>query len=385
MHADALMSTPPAIEDAEALHDIKTLILAEAGQLATPAHTGKSLLQLAFACERGVRSAYAWDPYPSSPYSPREYVRSLVHRWTAKGEGHERIPPLTGDEDWRAVVRGMEWPVVANMTCASILYAQAARLGNADAQYTHALMLMYGLYGQPLSVPRALVNMHFAAAGGHVPAASALGDRYLHGLDVPHDCALAFDYLQRGAALAARFAIDAHGAADVQRSLKGHLRLTFGNLEAMWHDRVIREFQEGAANKKYYLELAERGDAEALRALALVHLLGIRQEHADIKSAFEFFHAAAKQGGAVSTANVGLMYLHGLAQESDAKVAAAFLTDSMKKGDAGAANTLAYMHLHGIGVERDDAAAFALLTKAANKQQPITAAHYNLALMHLQG
>jgi TPR repeat protein len=317
-----------------------------------------------------------------------------------------------------AATAGAPMVVPHNMSCAVEWYATAAGLGNASAQFVMGVLHMHGLFGVRPSAPAALAQWVFAALGGSLDAATALGLRHATGDGVPKSCASAVSYLEAPARARADAVAASAGLLQAAPS-PTHTRLTDTAYESLHSESLRGEGQVVT----YYHTAAERGDTNAHVALAHLYLLGVRGVVQDLPAAAEHFHAAAEAAEPLSLANLGYMYLHGLGAcigrvtgvrggrgldaratctrhsrrvpaprlhdplaragvERNPTLAREFLKVPVEAGLPAAVTTLAFMYVTGQGAERDAATAAALLKRAADAGH--ADAHYNLGMLHLE-
>lgn len=263
-----------------------------------------------------------------------------------------------------------------NGSLALQLYGEAAALGDPRAQFHVAVALSYGLWGFPLDAAAALTHFYFAALGGDVGAAMALGHRHLLGVGAPKNCESAVRYYE----VAANRAIELREAND---SLPAIHDMPHRRLKTVHETQHKKNVPSDAAIVDYYQFSADKGDPEATINLATLYFYGARGLEQDLPRAAALFHKAYELGASGGAYHLGHVYCHGIGVRQDNDTAFKYLQEAANEGNTAAQNELAYMHLHGKGTPLDLDRAVTLF-KAAAKQGSMEA-FYNLGVLHMQG
>jgi TPR repeat protein len=307
---------------------------------------------------------------------------------------------------------------------------KAAEAGYAPA--AHALGLMYlsgqGVTAYPLEAARLFER---AAKTGHVPAMLQLADMYFEGLGVFRDrkramelydaagstdakaaavvCRLfaAGDDARRDPQRAARFCRAAADAGDAASATLLGLGMLRGRIPG-----------DTAAGTALLSKAAWAGDAEAMYAMALLHLAGqgvasnpteafrwcnqaaaaglpeakgllaaLSEEElpsaANLAKAMEFYREAAQAGDTEAGFALGSLLSKGLAGPPDFAEARQWYEKAAQAGDARAQFNLGLMYLTGKGGPVNDKEALRLMLAAARQGDPH--ARFNVASLTLTG
>ena len=210
------VSAPPALPDAAGI----VQLYSEAASLAAGPGSSAAAAMLARMNEWG------WDGEGDlrhfRPTSAREddLLRTLG-TWLAPvlGVGTPGAPDWLSSWLDPAATHSLVVPV--DMAAAVRLYAEAARLGNASAQFTMGVLHAHGLFGVPDDDALSMLNLYWAATGGSVEAALALGHRHATGDGVPKSCASAVAYLEQPVQARARAVAESHGLLQAMPQVGG--------------------------------------------------------------------------------------------------------------------------------------------------------------------
>ena len=146
-------------------------------------------------------------------------------------------------------------------------------------------------------------------------------------------------------------------------------------------------FGVGRDDKKateWYRLAAERGDREAMFALAVFHLTG-RAGAVNREQAAKLFAAAAKLGHIAAAYDLGLLYLEGQLFPQDFKRAAELFRGAAQAGSPEAQYVLATLYKEGRGVDKDVNEAARLLAAAAAAHHVDAQVEYAIALFNGSG
>lgn len=202
-------------------------------------------------------------------------------------------------------------------------YQKAAILGNSDAMV--ALGEMGHLNEGGLRPEDAVSWWTKAAQAGRLDAMRALAELHFKGAGVPKNAAEGLGWLRL--------------AADQGDSLAAR----------MLADYKIDNDPKGAL--KYYRQAADRGDAKAAYAAAIMYAENLSIKPDD-KAAARYMEIAAKAGYAPAMADYGLLVYQGLAQGS-AQDAVKWFEKSARAGDDQGKFFYAYSLAKGDGVEQN--------------------------------
>lgn len=117
---------------------------------------------------------------------------------------------------------------------------------------------------------------------------------------------------------------------------------------------------------KWYLKVAEKGDAFAQWVLGTYYLdgLGVKQDYVIAK---KWFRKAAEQGNIASQWQLGKMYRDGSGVSQDYQKALRWFRKASEQGDSNAQYELGMMYQEGVGVEQDYTKAMELFYLAAEE------------------
>ncbi|CAI5728171.1 unnamed protein product [Hyaloperonospora brassicae] len=263
-----------------------------------------------------------------------------------------------------------------NGTLAMRLYAEAADLGAPRAQFHVGVALSYGLWGFPLDEAGAMTRYYFAALGGDIGAAMALGYKHHMGLGAPKKCESAVRYYEVAAddAVARREENVSHPVMfDLpQRRLK--------TMAEKVHKKIA---PSDSAIVDYFRFSADKGDADATLSLATLYYYGARGLTQDLDRAALLFQKAYDLGASEGAYHLGHIYSYGIGVMQNNETAFEYLQEAVNEGIAAAQNELAHMYLIGKGVEPNEVRAVELY-KAAAKQGSMEA-FYNLGVLYMRG
>jgi SEL1 protein len=263
-----------------------------------------------------------------------------------------------------------------NGTLAMRLYAKAADLGDAHAQFHLGVASSYGFWGFPKDDAQAMTQYYFAAVGHHTGAMLALGSRHLLGVNAPKSCETAVRYYE----VAANKAMKLRDADVTKPAIHD---LPHRRLKTVHESQHKKNVPSDAAIVDYYQFSSDKGDPEATMNLATLYYYGARGLQQDLPKAAALFERAHDLGATGSAYHLGHLYNYGIGVAQNNETALEFLEQAVKEGSTSAHNELAYMYLHGKGTPRDHEKALSLF-KAAAKQGNMEA-FYNLGVLHMQG
>jgi SEL1 protein len=267
--------------------------------------------------------------------------------------------------------RGVQ-PISRDVRKAVAFYNESASVGNASAQHMMAYVYATGAHGVEQSEGLSVINDYFAAIGGNVAAAMAMGYRHLYGRGVPKECKSAQMFYE----LAANSAADKMNSASVPAvHLSGERLSDSTNLKKLrkqGSDEVVQ----------YYHYSAEKGDTGAQVALGQLNYFGIRGVTQDFSKAAEHFQAALDKGETSALGSLGHMYVLGLGVTKDHAVAYKHFKKGAEMGQAAAQNGLGYLYAHGLHVAYARGKALHYFKLAA--EQGNADALFNLGMIHMQ-
>ncbi|KAL3658408.1 hypothetical protein V7S43_016543 [Phytophthora oleae] len=263
-----------------------------------------------------------------------------------------------------------------NGTLAMSLYAEAAALGAPRAQFHVGVAFSYGLWGLPLDEAAALSHYYFAALGGDIGAAMALGHKHLLGLGAPKKCESAVRYYEVAAneAVARREQNVSHPAI---------YDLPHRRLKTLAETQHKKNLPGDSAIVDYYQFSADKGDPDATLNLATLYFYGARGLAQDLERAAALFQKAYELGASGGAYHLGHIYSLGIGVQQNNATAFKYLQEAVNEGNTAAQSELAHMYLLGKGTDLDEEQAVALF-KAAAKQGSMEA-FYNLGVLHMRG
>ncbi|GMF32827.1 unnamed protein product [Phytophthora lilii] len=263
-----------------------------------------------------------------------------------------------------------------NGTLALSLYVEAAALGAPRAQFHVGVALSYGLWGFAQDEAAAMSHYYFAALGGDIGAAMALGHKHLLGLGAPKKCESAVRYYEVAAneAVARREQNVSHPAI---------YDLPHRRLKTVAETQHKKNLPGDSAIVDYYQFSADKGDPDATLNLATLYYYGARGLAQDLERAAALFQKAYDLGASGGAYHLGHIYSLGIGVPQNNATAFKYLQEAVNEGNTAAQNELAHMYLLGKGTETDEEQAVALF-KAAAKQGSMEA-FYNLGVLHMQG
>src|SRR5215831_4868777 len=135
---------------------------------------------------------------------------------------------------------------------------------------------------------------------------------------------------------------------------------------------------------KWYQLAADRGDRDAMFALAIFHISRRGGLH-DRAEAARLFASAAKLGNAAAAYDLGLLYLEGQQFPQDFARAAELFKAAAQQGNAEAQYALATLYKDGKGVEKSLTEAARLLAAAALAENLDAQVEYAIALFNGTG
>ncbi len=315
-----------------------------------------------------------------------------------------------------AYYKGVGMPI--DLVFALSHFLEAARAGNAEAQFQVGSMLAEGSLRIDRDMGVARDWLRRAAGQGHAEAWIALGDLYAKGADgSPQDKAEAADWLRKAAgegnekaqAVLKNLEEDMAGDAlpeaeqlarayaclegrDVPQDKAAAARwfrkaAAKGNVDAQWRLATLLHDGDGVAQHKreaedWFRKAAEQGHADAQYQLAMIckESEGVRQ---DMKQAAEWFRKAAEQGLAEAQCSLGAMLFKGNGVPQDKAQAVEWFRKAAAQGNAMAQNNLGFLCNTGDSVPQDKAQAREWFRKAA--EQGLDEAQYHLGIIHFEG
>ena len=327
---------------------------------------------LGFTPSRTPRALWREVQDPRTPATQRGATMCAL------AENLEAVAPAALLEDELAATVAKTYGVQRG--CAFVqLYNESARLGNATAQFRFAVITNAHSPCTQRKAAEVLWLLHFAATGGHRGAQLAVGYRYLHGVGVEQSCERAARWYQ----IAANSVVD---------DLRARGMLAYRSREAMGvHAAAARTdatwmTSSGSHLLSMYQHAIDRdGDAETVVGATMLMgralYYGLRGAAVDHARAAGFFEAARARGHRPASRALAHMYLcgHGVPQSNE--TALAYFREAGDDGEA--KNGLGVMQLTGAGASPNPKRALELIRAAAAADS--VAAHYNLAVLHLQG
>ncbi|KAI9912392.1 hypothetical protein PsorP6_006084 [Peronosclerospora sorghi] len=263
-----------------------------------------------------------------------------------------------------------------NGTLAMSLYSEAAAMGDPRAQFHVGVALSYGLWGFPLDEAAAMTHYYFAAVGGDVGAAMALGHKHSMGLGVPKKCETAVRYYEAAAdeAVARREKNASHPAIH---------DLPHRRLKTAMESQHKKKTPDDSAIVDYYQFAADKGDPDATLNLATLYFYGARGLTQDLERAASLYKKAYDLGASGGAYYLGHIYGLGIGVPQSNSTAFTYLQEAVNEGNAAAQNELALMYLFGKGIKANKAEAIELFKSAA--KQGNAEAFYNLGVIQMQG
>jgi hypothetical protein len=149
-----------------------------------------------------------------------------------------------------------------------------------------------------------------------------------------------------------------------------------------WSELPGEPPREPAAAARWYLKLAERGNAEAQFRLANLHVKGAGVRRDEV-AAVKWYARAASQGHQGAQNNLGVLRASGWGAVKSDKQALSWFRAAAEAGNADAQSNLGAMYLLGRGVPRDEARAAQWLQKAA--ERGVREAQYSLGTLYANG
>ena len=141
--------------------------------------------------------------------------------------------------------------------------------------------------------------------------------------------------------------------------------------------------QDDTKAAEWYRLAAERGDRDAMFALAMFNMTGAAV--CTTAEAARLFADAAKLGHAAAAYDLGLLYLEGQQFPQDFGRAAELFRAAANAGNPEAQYALATLYKEGRGVEKNDTEAARLLAAAALAENPDAEVEYAIALFNGTG
>ncbi|KAE9009676.1 hypothetical protein PF011_g10172 [Phytophthora fragariae] len=263
-----------------------------------------------------------------------------------------------------------------NGTLAMSLYAEAAALGASRAQFHVGVAMSYGLWGLPLDEAGAMTHYYFAALGGDMGAAMALGHKQLLGLGAPKKCESAVRYYE----VAANEAV---ARREQNASRPAIYDVPHRRLKTMAETQHKKNLPGDSAIVDYYQFSADKGDPDATLNLATLYYYGARGLAQDLERAAALFQKAYDLGASGGAYHLGHIYSLGMGVPQNNATALKYLQEAVNEGNTAAQNELAHMYLQGKGTKPDEEQAVALFKSAA--KQGSMEAFYNLGVLHMRG
>ncbi len=260
---------------------------------------------------------------------------------------------MSADELYRLAQSHIEHTIPeADPILGKSLMRQAAEKGNAGAQLYMGRQLDYSANAQ------AVEWFKKSAGQGNEEAAERLGDIYNYGRE------------SDGAALI---------APDYKEAEKWYLPLAEkGNVEVMKTLALMYslDLHDEESSLKWYIKAAEAGDLEAIKeAVTLYDIAG------DTENAIKWCKKAAEAGDAESMYTLARLYE--FAEQPDMEHAVLWYKKSAENGYANANVKLALLYIDGNGFEKDEKKGFEMLqAEAANGNE---SAQYRLGLCYKNG
>lgn len=236
----------------------------------------------------------------------------------------------------------------------------AARAGQPDAHALLGFLYASGIadrYGLPKSQPAALLHWKLAAGTRNVYSMTALGFRYLHGINVRASCRKAAFFYERAARA---IATDPRHWPTPHNFLNSKPPLPDG-LEDLGRIRLKEEGllpqpsgSDDADIVHYYRHAANRGDLAAMTSLGALHYYGGYGIPADQAQAREILEEAAEAGGLEAHSMLG----HIAMREEQNDTAIMHFRRAAAYGNKMGHYALGMCYLYGLlGLKKDDAKA----------------------------
>ena len=146
---------------------------------------------------------------------------------------------------------------------------------------------------------------------------------------------------------------------------KGHPTAQMKMGKAYYFGYVVPKNRKTAA--KWFRKAAEQGNAQAQQNLGAMYLDGIGVDQND-ESAFNYFQKAAIQGNTDAKRNLSLMYFEGRGTAVDPEKGVVLLLELAENGDVEAQRQIGSQYALGKGVPQNWDQALAWLTKAAEQE-----------------
>lgn len=263
-----------------------------------------------------------------------------------------------------------------NGTLSLQLYAQAAMMGDPEAQFHVGVAYSYGYWGYPRDEAKALLYYYFAALGENSGALMALGHKHAFGLGVQKSCATAVRYYEM--------------AADQAISLRESRDITQPRMYDIGHRRIKRaaEVQHKKAVPTddamvdYFHYAAEKGDPDAALNTAYLYYYGIRAVSQDTEKAALYFEKAYKLGAEGASYHMGHIHVHGIGVPQNIDLGLKYLNEAVQnEKHASAQNELGTLYLEGKYVKQDSSEALKLFRSAAKHGNMESI--YNIAILNL--
>lgn len=106
------------------------------------------------------------------------------------------------------------------------------------------------------------------------------------------------------------------------------------------------------ADYQRYLEMAKRGDSEAMRMVALCYLSGTGVDH-DFNNAWKWFGKSAKAGNARAEYDIATLYRDGYGVAQDYNEAAYWFRKAASNGEVQSNVEVGDLFYYGLGVQQD--------------------------------
>jgi len=298
--------------------------------------------------------------------------------------------------------------VTRNLSHATILFQEAADVGDPDAQFN--LGALYGALhvpGADLQRREALAVLHLYAAStaGHPGALMAMGYRHMHGYGVPQACTTAaLNYINVAKRIAGVYSEGMPQAVELVRlNLHQKDRKVISSSEMNLFVQIatsgdttvavaigkryllgIEGFKQDYHQARHYLRMAaSKNHPAALALLGYMHCLGLGTAK-NLDTAYSYFVSAATQNDPNGHNGLGFIYFRGTnAQARNLRLAFRHFNESAYLGSSDGMFNLASMLLTGTGTEQSFQKAVLYYTQALDRGH--TPAAYSLAVMHLNG
>jgi len=298
--------------------------------------------------------------------------------------------------------------VTRNLSHATLLFQEAAEVGDADAQFN--LGALYGALHVPggdLQRREALAVLHLYAAStaGHPGALMAMGYRHMHGYGVPQACTTAaLNYIDVAKQIAGVYSEGMPQAVELVRlNLHQKDRKVISSSEMNLFVQIatsgdttvavaigkryllgIEGFKQDYHKARHHLRMAaSKNHPAALALLGYMHCLGLGTAK-NLDTAYSYFVSAATQNDPNGHNGLGFIYFRGTnAQARNLRLAFRHFNESAFLGSSDGMFNLASMYLTGTGTEQSFQKAVLYYTQALDRGH--TPAAYSLAVMHLNG